>query len=82
MPWKQNKKVQVADEEPKIEIITQVELVIYEDTKAVTGIEPEYKRGGIYQMITNQSVPDWGLEDLPIYANVERSTIMKVAMHP
>ena len=42
MPRKHKKKVQTTDEEPKIEIITRVK-VIYEDTKAVTGIEPEYK---------------------------------------
>ena len=52
MPQKQKNKVQDADEEPEIEIITRVE-VIYEDTKVDTGIEPEYKWGGIYQMDTN-----------------------------
>ena len=81
MPRKQKKKVQAADEEPEIEIITRVE-VIYEDTKVVMGIEPEYKWGEIYQMITNRSVPDTGLEYLPIYANIERLAIMKVATCP
>ena len=33
-------------------------------------------------MITNRSVPDTGLEDLPIYVNIERSAIMKVATRP
>ena len=33
-------------------------------------------------MITNRSVPDAGLEGLPIYAKIERSAIMKVAMRP
>ena len=33
-------------------------------------------------MITNQSIPDTGLEDLPIYANIERSAIMKVSTRP
>ena len=43
MPWKGNKKVQTVDEDLEIEIITQVE-VIYEDmSKAIAGIEPEYK---------------------------------------
>ena len=72
MPRKQKKKVQAADEELEIEIIIWVE-VIYEDTKAIMGIEPEYKWGEIYRMITNWSVPDFGFEDLPIYANIERS---------
>ena len=45
-------------------------------------IEPEYKWGEIYQMITNRSISDTRLEDLPIYANIERSAIMKVPMRP
>ena len=61
--------MQAADEEPEIEIITRVE-VIYEDTKVVTGVEPGNKWGEIYQMITNRRVPDVGLEDFPIYANI------------
>ena len=47
MPRKGKKKIQATEEDPEIEIITRVE-VIYEDTKAITGIEPEYKWGGIY----------------------------------
>ena len=41
MPRKQKKKAQEAEEEPEVEIVTKVE-VIYEDTKATTGFEPEY----------------------------------------
>ena len=52
MPRKQKKKMQVADEEPEIEIITQVK-VIYEYTKAIKGVEPKYKWGEIYRIITN-----------------------------
>ena len=33
--------------------------------------------GKIYQIIKYKSVPDAGLEDLPIYANIETSAIMK-----
>ena len=33
-------------------------------------------------MISNQSVPEAGFEDMPIYANIERSAIMKVATKP
>ena len=61
-----------------MEVITKVE-VIYKDTKATTRVEPEYKWGEVYKMISNQSVPKAGFEDMPIYANIERSTIMKVA---
>ena len=33
-------------------------------------------------MISNQIVPKVGFEDMPIYANIERSSIMKVATRP
>ena len=81
MPWKQKKKAQAVEEEPEVEVITKVE-VIYEDTKSITGVEPEYKWGEVYRMITNQSVPEAGFKYLPIYANIERSAIMKVATRP
>ena len=67
--------------EPKVEIITKVEF-IYENTKASTRVEPNYKRGEIYRMIANQNVPDVGFEELTIYANIEKSAIMKVATRP
>ena len=38
--------------EPEVEIITKVEF-IYEDTKATIGVDPGYKCGEIYRMITN-----------------------------
>ena len=78
MPRKQKKKAQATKEEPKVEIITRFE-VIYEDTKAITGSDPEFKWGEIYRMIANQSVPEDGFKDLPIYANIKRSKLMKVA---
>ena len=34
----------------EVEIITKLE-IIYEDTKPFTGVEPEFRRGQIYQMI-------------------------------
>ena len=52
MPRKHNKKAQENEEDPNVEIITQVE-VIYEDTKSITRIHPEYKWGEIYRMISN-----------------------------
>ena len=81
MPWKQKKKAQAAEEEPEVEIVAKVE-VIYEDTKSTTWVEPEYKWGEVYRMIPNQSVLNAGFEDMPIYANIERSAIMKVATIP
>ena len=71
----------MAEERPKVEIITKVEF-IYEDTKATTGIEPDYKCIEIFKMISNQNVPDVGFEELTIYANIEKSTLMKVATRP
>ena len=74
MPQKQKKKAQVSKEEPGVEVITKVE-VIYEDTKSITGVEPEYKWGEVYRMISNQSVPDAVFEDMTIYANIEKSPL-------
>ena len=67
--------------EPEVEIITKVEF-IYEDTKATTGFEPEYKWGEIYRMISNQNVLDVVFEELTIYSNIEKSALMKVATRP
>ena len=72
MPRKQKKKSQVAEEEPEVEVITKVEL-IYEDTKATTGVEPEYEWREVYRMISSQNVLDAGFEDMYIYTNIERS---------
>ena len=81
MSKRQKKKSQVAEGEPEVEIITKVEL-IYEDTRATTRVEPDYKWGEIFRMISNQNVPDTGFEELTIYANIEKSTLMKVATRP
>ena len=40
MPRRQKKKAQAGKEKPKVEVITRVE-VIYEDTRAIAGVEPE-----------------------------------------
>ena len=49
---KKKKKTHAAEEEPEVEVITRIE-VIYEDPEAMTEIEPEYKWGDIYEMISN-----------------------------
>ena len=61
----------MAEEEPEVEIITKVEF-IYEDTKATTGVETEYKWGDIIRMISSQNVPDVGFEEMTIYVNIEK----------
>ena len=64
-----------------MEVITKVEH-IYEDTRCTTGVEPEYKWGEIYILISHQEVPDTGFEEVTIYANIEKSALMKVATRP
>ena len=81
MSKRQKNKSQVVEGEPAVEIITKVEF-IYEDTKTTTGVEPDYKWGQIFRMISNQNVPDDGFEELTIYANIEKSALMKVATRP
>ena len=64
-----------------MEVITKVEC-IYEDTRCTTGVEPEYKWGRIYRLISHQEVPDTGFEEVTIYANIEKSALMKIATRP
>ena len=81
MSKRQKKKAPVAEGEPDVEIITKVEY-IYKDTRATTRVEPDYKWGEIYQMISNQDVPNAGFEELTIYANIKKSALMKVDTRP
>ena len=78
MPKRHKKKAQVAEEEPEVEVKTRLE-IIYEDTKATTRVEPDYKWGEIFRMISSHNVPDVGFEEMTIYANIEKSSLMKVA---
>ena len=55
---------------------------IFEDTKAITGIAPEFKWGELYQMIRDQDIPDEGFEDMVLYQNIRRSRITKGATRP
>ena len=52
MSKRQKKKALVAKGEPDVEIITKVEY-IYENTRATTGVDPDYQWGEIYRMISN-----------------------------
>ena len=78
MSKRQKKKAPMVEEQPKVEVVTKTEH-IYEDTQCVSGVEPEYKWDDIYRLISCREVPDMGLEEEPIYANIEKSAIMKVA---
>ena len=81
MSKRQKKKAPVVEEEPEIEVVTKAEY-IYEDTKCISGIEPEYQWGEIYRLITRREVPNMGLEEESRYANIERYALMKVATRP
>ena len=78
MSKRQKKKAPVVEEEPEVEVVTKTEY-IYEDTKCISGVEPEYQWGEIYRLITRREVPDMGLEEESIYANIERSSLMRIA---
>ena len=68
----------MVEEGPEVEEVTKTEY-IYEDAQCVSGVEPEYKWGEVYRLIFHKEVPDMGLKEESIYANIEKSSIMKVA---
>ena len=72
MSKRQKKKAPAVEEQTAIEVVPQKEY-IYEDTQCISGIDPEYKWGEIYRLISRREVPDTGLEEEPIYANIEKS---------
>ena len=74
-------KDQATGDDPDVEIVSKME-IIYEDMKSITGVELVFKWGQIYHMIKDKTVPDAGLEDIPLYVNIKRSAITKVATHP
>ena len=45
-------------------------------------MEPEYKWGDIYRLITHWEVPNIGFEEETIYTNIERSALKKIATRP
>ena len=78
MSKRQKKKAPMVEEGPEVEEATKTEY-IYEDTQCVSGVEPEYKWGEVYRLISRREVPDMGLEEESIYANIEKSSLMTVA---
>ena len=81
MSKRKKKKDPVVKEDPDVEVVTKTEY-IYEDTKCITGVDPEYQRGEIYRLITRREVPNMVLEEEGIYANIERYSLMKIATRP
>ena len=60
MSKRQKKKAPVVEEVPEAETETKTEY-IYEETQCASGVEPEYKWGVIYRLISQREVPDTGL---------------------
>ena len=81
MSKRQKKKAPVVEEEPKVKIVTRVKYT-YENTKCIVGVEPEYQWGDIYILIMCWEVLDIGFEEETICANIERSSLMKIATWP
>ena len=82
MPKRSGKKKGKASEvDLDVDIISRTEIK-FEDTKAITGVDPDFKWGEIYQIIRDQNVLDAGLEEMSLYQNIRDSGITKVATHP
>ena len=56
--------------------------IIYEDMKAITGDEPNFKWVHMFHMLKENKVPEAGLDDLAMYENILRSGITKVGTRP
>ena len=82
MPKNEKKKTNINEEsDAEITLTPRVE-IIYEDTKSITGVEPEFKWGQIYHILKEKKVPKEGLEDLVLYDNILKSGITKVSTRP
>ena len=77
------KKSKVSEEDSDVEVIldTRIE-TMFEDTKEVTRISPEFKSGELYQMIQDQDIPHVGLEEMVLYQNIKSLGITKAATRP
>ena len=58
----QKKKAPAVKKEPDVKVISRIEY-IYEDTKCIIGVDPEYQWGEIYKLIMRREVPDIGFEE-------------------
>ena len=80
------KKGKIVDYDSDAEVVEVAPVprieIIYEDTKVVTGAEPEFKWGQIYHLLVEKKVLYAGLVDLALYDNVLRSAITKVTTRP
>ena len=82
MPKKSGKRKSKASEvDSDVEIISRTEIT-FEDTKAITGADQEFKWGEIHHMIRDQNVLDAGLEEMSLYENIKNSGITKDSTRP
>ena len=56
--------------------------IVYEDIKAITGAELEFKWGQICPMLVERKVLEAGLGDLALYKNILRSGLTKITTRP
>ena len=61
---RQKKKAPMVEEGPEVEEVTKTEY-IYEDTQCVSGVEPEYKWGEVYRLISHRRFPTWASKKNP-----------------
>ena len=83
MMKKGRKKIKIVESDSYIEVV-EVSLavkiqIVYEDTNAITGVEPNLKLGQIYPMLVERKVPKASLGDLALYENILRSGLTKIA---
>ena len=65
------KKAKDIEVDSDVEIISRMEIK-FKDTKAIIGVDPDFKLGDIYQMVRNQNVPDTCLEEMFLYQNIKK----------
>ena len=86
MTKKGKKKPKIVGDDSNLEMaeivpVKRVE-IIYEDTKAITRAEPDFKWGYMFHMLKEKKVPEARLEDLALYEIVLWYGITKVATRP
>ena len=64
MSKRQKKKAPMVEEQPDVEVITKTKYT-YEDTQCISGVEPEYKWGNIYRLISAGKFLTWVLKKNP-----------------
>ena len=83
---KGRKKLKIAESDFDTEVVEVPPAVkteiVYEDTKEITGAEPDLKWGQIYPMLVERKVSKAGLGDLALYKNILRSGLTKIATRP